>query len=155
MPLLTKSSIWLSLPPSYERHLNTAPNVGGGLERKSLSLVLGRDAVTQPALPLCRRRHYRSTMSRGNKGGASSGRPPKSERTAPVSLPLSCAFPFCARISRRGKTGASRLRPSDGHRRRGSSRFLKGSEPTRALEWSEGAGAVWNPAPHKAVLFPL
>ena len=47
MPLLTKSSIWLSLPPSYERHLNTAPNVGGGLERKSLSLVLGRDAVTQ------------------------------------------------------------------------------------------------------------
>ena len=117
--------------------------------------------MTQPCSPslLCRRRHYRSTMSRGNKGGASSGRrsgrPPKSERTAPVSLPLSCAFPFCARISRRGKTGASRLRPSDGHRRRGSSRFLKGSEPTRALEWREGAGAVWNPAPHKAVLFPL
>ena len=31
------------------------------------------DATCSPSL-LCRRRHYRSTMSRGNKGGASSGR---------------------------------------------------------------------------------
>ena len=153
MPLLTISSVWLSLPlPQYERHLNTAPNVGGGLERKSLSLVLGRDAVTQPC-SLCRRRHYRSTMSRGNKGGASSGRTADGRQSG-LHQSLSRAFPFCARISRRGKTGASRLRPSDGHRR-GSSRFLRGSEPTRALEWREGAGAVWNPAPHKAVLFPL
>ena len=111
MPLLTISSVWLSLPPQYELHLNTAPNVGGGLERKSLSLVLGRDAVTQPALPLCRRRHYRSTMSRGNKGGASSGRTADSRQSG-LHQSLSRAFPFCARISRRGKTGASRLRPT-------------------------------------------
>ena len=87
-------------------------------------------------------------MSRGNKGGASSGRTADGRQSG-LHQSLSRAFPFCARISRRGKTGASRLRPSDGHRR-GSSRFLRGS-----VQRSEGAGAVWNPARHKAVLFPL